>query len=117
VDVTGGRQCLGPNAECSTTLAALGSRLGTGDCSRGPQTAILFRMPIFEYRCERCDHRFEALVFGSKQPACPACAATTLEKQLSTFATHVAGASAARATPGPCGTCGDPRGAGSCSMN
>ena len=74
-------------------------------------------MPIFEYRCRDCDHEFEAIVFGSRQPECPACKATSLEKRLSTFATHVAGASAARATPGPCGSCGDPRGAGSCAMN
>jgi putative FmdB family regulatory protein len=74
-------------------------------------------MPIYEYRCARCDHRFEALVFGSRQPSCPACQGTVLEKQHSTFATHIAGAAAAAAGPGPCGTCGDPRGAGSCSLN
>jgi putative FmdB family regulatory protein len=75
-------------------------------------------MPIFEYRCERCDHHFEAIVFGNRQPeACPACAAADIRKQLSTFATHVPGAAASRAQAGPCGTCGDPRGAGSCSLN
>jgi putative FmdB family regulatory protein len=75
-------------------------------------------MPIFEYRCGHCDHQFEALVFGNRQPeACPACQSTALEKQLSTFATHVAGAAASRAAAGPCGSCGDPRGAGSCSLN
>lgn len=74
-------------------------------------------MPIFEYRCRGCDQTFEAIVFGNRQPACPGCQGTSLDKQHSTFATHVAGSAAARSGPGACGTCGDPRGAGSCSIN
>lgn len=73
-------------------------------------------MPIYEYRCTRCEHRFEALVFGGRQPSCPACQATALEKQISTFATHVSSAAAPSAAV-PCGSCGDPRGAGSCALN
>jgi putative FmdB family regulatory protein len=76
-------------------------------------------MPIYEYRCESCAHRFETLVRGSEQPACPTCGSQTLARELSTFAVSTGGASSAlrSAAPSPCGTCGDPRGAGSCSLN
>ncbi len=42
-------------------------------------------MPIFEYRCEECGHRFEAILFGAQKPECPKCHTAKLEKQLSTF--------------------------------
>jgi putative FmdB family regulatory protein len=42
-------------------------------------------MPLFEYQCRTCGHRFEALVTGSRMPACPRCASGDLEKQHSTF--------------------------------
>jgi putative FmdB family regulatory protein len=43
-------------------------------------------MPLFEYQCSACGHRFEALVIGTRQPdKCPRCAAQTIEKQVSTF--------------------------------
>jgi len=76
-------------------------------------------MPIFEYRCEDCDHHFEAIVYNGKSPHCPSCAGERLEKQLSVFA--VGAATSARFSdspaPGPCGSCGDPRGPGACSLN
>ena len=40
-------------------------------------------MPIFEYRCEECEHEFELLVRGEMTPACPSCESTNLEKLLS----------------------------------
>ncbi|HUI85244.1 MAG TPA: zinc ribbon domain-containing protein [Candidatus Binatia bacterium] len=43
-------------------------------------------MPIFEYRCESCGHRFEAILLGAQTPQCPRCHAEKLEQQLSTFA-------------------------------
>jgi putative FmdB family regulatory protein len=42
-------------------------------------------MPLFEYRCTSCGHRFEALVIGSRTPVCPRCDSEELEKQFSTF--------------------------------
>jgi len=42
-------------------------------------------MPLFEYQCKTCRHRFEALVVGSRRPACPRCTSEELEKQHSTF--------------------------------
>ncbi len=75
-------------------------------------------MPIFEYVCKSCSHRFEAVVVGASKPECPACQSRKLEQQFSVFAV---GASKrptpVRASAAPCGTCGDPRGPGSCSIN
>ena len=75
-------------------------------------------MPIFEYVCKDCDHAFEALVYGSKKAECPKCSSKKLTPQLSVFAAPAKGsANAAPRAAGPCGSCGDPRGPGSCSMN
>jgi putative FmdB family regulatory protein len=76
-------------------------------------------MPLYEYACQECAHQFEALVRGSETPECPACHATSLERRLSRFAAHTGGAASAVRlnAPGPCGSCGDPRGPGACSTN
>jgi len=75
-------------------------------------------MPIFEYVCKSCEHKFEAIVNRSTEVECPACKSKRLEKQLSVFAAAVkSGAGSMEPMPGPCGTCGDPRGPGACSMN
>lgn len=75
-------------------------------------------MPIFEYVCKECDHEFEALIFGQQKAECPKCKSRKLEPQLSVFAMSAksgAGSHPSMAA-GPCGSCGDPRGPGSCSM-
>lgn len=74
-------------------------------------------MPIFEYVCLQCNHRFETLVQGNAVPACPSCRATQLEKQFSSFGVGATADWSASRGPGPCGSCGDPRGPGSCSTN
>jgi putative FmdB family regulatory protein len=75
-------------------------------------------MPIFEYICKECDHHFEALVYGKQKAECPKCHATKLAPQLSVFAVSAKGASSSPApSSGACGSCGDPRGPGACSMN
>jgi putative FmdB family regulatory protein len=76
-------------------------------------------MPLFEYACRGCGHRFEYLTRANQAPACPSCEGRDLERQLSVFAVSTKSGSGAAAfeTPGPCGTCGDPRGPGSCSLN
>lgn len=44
-------------------------------------------MPIFEYACEACDHKFEKLVFNDRvEVACPACQSLRLRKLFSVFA-------------------------------
>jgi len=74
-------------------------------------------MPIFEYICQECHHQFEALVFGKQRAKCPKCDATKLDPQLSVFAVSAKGSSSgAVSSGGACGSCGDPRGAGACSL-
>ena len=73
-------------------------------------------MPIFEYICKECQHEFEALVFGKDKAECPKCHSQKLEPQLSVFAAQTKSASSAPVSAGPCGSCGDARGPGACSM-
>ena len=102
-------------------------------------------MPLYEYRCRKCSRRFETLVFGNEKPACPKCQGKDLEKLWSAFA--VAGSERKSdsddvgggsdfgsdmeggddlggddgadmdASSGGCGSCGDPRGPGSCAIS
>jgi putative FmdB family regulatory protein len=58
-------------------------------------------MPIFEYRCESCGHKFEAIIFGKQKAECPQCHTEKLEQQLSTFA--VSSKSNAAAPAAGCG--------------
>jgi putative FmdB family regulatory protein len=74
-------------------------------------------MPIFEYVCQQCKHHFEAIVQGSQKAACPKCESKRLSQQLSTFAVRGEKSQEAASPSGSCGTCGDPRGPGACSMN
>lgn len=30
-------------------------------------------MPLFNYRCAKCDAEFEMLIFGDEKPTCPQC--------------------------------------------
>ncbi|MDM8524662.1 zinc ribbon domain-containing protein [Desulfococcaceae bacterium HSG8] len=40
-------------------------------------------MPIYEYHCDKCDHNFEYLVFGSDEPECPECKSGGVHKLMS----------------------------------
>ena len=73
-------------------------------------------MPIFEYICKECDHQFEALVYGQQKAECPKCHGSKLAPQLSVFAVSAKGGSTAAPSTGAFGSCGDPRGPGSCSL-
>lgn len=42
-------------------------------------------MPIYEYRCKKCGHTFEALVMGREKVVCDKCGGKGLEKLVSTF--------------------------------
>lgn len=74
-------------------------------------------MPIFEYKCAGCGHRFEKLIRREAEEAslaCPECGQGAPEKELSTFAAH-ANARPAAPAPGPCGAmCPTP---GRCGLN
>lgn len=75
-------------------------------------------MPLYEYECRDCHHHFELLVREQTVLACPSCQSDELEKQLSVFAVGADGPRfKATSAPAGCGSCGDPRGPGACSMN
>ena len=76
-------------------------------------------MPIYEYVCRDCGEAFEELVFGEERPRCPRCESARAEKQFSAFAVGGGAAPGPElgSGPGACGTCGDPRGPGACSLN
>jgi putative FmdB family regulatory protein len=76
-------------------------------------------MPIFEYICQKCNHQFEALIYGDQKAECPKCHGSKLAPQLSVFAVSAKSplSSSSPRPAGPCGSCGDPRGPGSCSIN
>jgi putative FmdB family regulatory protein len=73
-------------------------------------------MPIFEYKCKECDHPFEALIYGEQKASCPKCKSKKLAPQLSVFAVSAKASASAAPSTGGCGSCGDPRGPGACSM-
>ncbi|MCP4118113.1 MAG: zinc ribbon domain-containing protein [Desulfobacteraceae bacterium] len=52
-------------------------------------------MPIFEYKCNKCDKTFETLVLGSDVPQCPSCSSEDLSRLISKcgFVTASSGAS------------------------
>jgi putative FmdB family regulatory protein len=65
-------------------------------------------MPLYEYRCDSCGHRFEVLQrLGEDGEGllCPHCEAPRPSRQLSTFATSAGGSSTA-AVAGGCGAPG-----------
>ena len=73
-------------------------------------------MPIFEYICQDCQHEFETLLFGRDKAKCPKCESQKLSTQLSVFAVSAKSGAGMTASTGACGSCGDPRGAGACSL-
>jgi len=75
-------------------------------------------MPIYEYICQKCNHQFEALLYGKEKAECPKCHATRLAPQLSVFAVSAGSTKRSAASPArsACGSCGDPRGPGACSL-
>ena len=74
-------------------------------------------MPIYEYRCRECETRFERFVSGSARVECPECESRRVDRLLSVFAVSNGTSRAPKETAGACGSCGDPRGPGACSIN
>jgi putative FmdB family regulatory protein len=65
-------------------------------------------MPLYEYRCRECGHRFEVLQRlgqGADGLECPHCGAPGVEKQFSTFSA-TGGESARTSSPGAGSGCG-----------
>ncbi len=67
-------------------------------------------MPIFEYVCQDCGKKFEALIIGSKKAECPSCHGQKLEQQLSSFSARSTGSSTSAMAP--CGVPGAACGTG-----
>ena len=75
-------------------------------------------MPLYDFQCRNCGHRFDDLVRQASDAVCPECDSRKVERLISSFAVKTA-ASAARPCempPGACGSCGDPGGPGACQM-
>ncbi|MBU1156859.1 MAG: zinc ribbon domain-containing protein [Proteobacteria bacterium] len=68
-------------------------------------------MPIYEYKCKKCDHEYEALVMGSADAVeCPKCGSKKKERLMSSFSSSGKGlsslAGAAAASNSGCGGSG-----------
>jgi len=62
-------------------------------------------MPIYEYRCERCETEFEELVFGAdEEVVCPKCGTSSVERKMSAFAFKSGGKFVASGDSG-CASC------------
>ena len=64
-------------------------------------------MPIYEYACTDCGHRFEELVSMNDRDgaqSCPACGRKAVRRKLSVFSAHQDMNRQATA-PGPCSQC------------
>lgn len=64
-------------------------------------------MPLYEYQCSECSHRFEVLQRlgeGSDALTCPECGQASAKKQFSTFSSSAAAGGADTAAVG--GGCG-----------
>ncbi len=77
-------------------------------------------MPIYEYKCDSCETKFEKLIrrhAEEQELSCPKCGERHLSQQYSTFAARAGGGSApseAAAPQCPSGMCSNP---GMCGMN
>lgn len=72
-------------------------------------------MPIFEYRCEDCNTKFEKLVRTGDHVSCPSCGQDHLKTEYSTFAPRANGVKAEPSAPScPGGMCRTP---GMCGLN
>lgn len=65
-------------------------------------------MPIYEYKCNKCNNEFEVIVFRDEQPNCPQCGAENPEKKMSSFGFSVGYKfkSSATGSGGSCASCG-----------
>jgi putative FmdB family regulatory protein len=73
-------------------------------------------MPLYEYICRSCEHRFEALVQRGAAVACPRCRSARLERQLSTFAVGERSAAPRCEGNAACAACCDGAGLARCPI-
>ncbi|MBF0566303.1 MAG: zinc ribbon domain-containing protein [Nitrospirae bacterium] len=63
-------------------------------------------MPIFEYKCCKCNADFEKLVYGDKVIECPACGSSETKKKMSLFGVSGVEKHVHSSGSGGCGSCG-----------
>lgn len=62
-------------------------------------------MPIYEYKCTKCDHIFEILFRSSNERiavACPSCKSSKVDRQMSVFGGKIGNTSAGGAGCASC---------------
>nr|HDM99601.1 zinc ribbon domain-containing protein [Deltaproteobacteria bacterium] len=67
-------------------------------------------MPIYEYKCEKCNKIFESFVLSSRDKMgikCPECGSKEVGKMLSSFSSVSTGP--VSCSPGGASSCGSPR--------
>jgi putative FmdB family regulatory protein len=63
-------------------------------------------MPIFEYKCEKCNTKFEKLVNSNKTEVnCEKCGSEKVERQLSSFSAKVNDSGKQRCSISDCASC------------
>jgi putative FmdB family regulatory protein len=70
-------------------------------------------MPIYEYTCNQCGHRFEewqASMNADAKVQCTKCQSRDVERLVSVFAAQHAEPESVPLPSGGCGRCGDPNG-------
>lgn len=64
-------------------------------------------MPLYEYTCEACGHRFEILQrmgAGSQGVQCPRCGSQEVKRLVSTFASSISGSAPGGSSASSCST-------------
>jgi putative FmdB family regulatory protein len=77
-------------------------------------------MPIYEYVCKGCEHRFEKLVkspTAADRVECPKCGSGKTMRAMSVFAVGSDGGKTSAGAPGGPGMCGRCGGPGPCGMD
>ncbi|MDR4503763.1 MAG: zinc ribbon domain-containing protein [Candidatus Scalindua sp.] len=73
-------------------------------------------MPLYEYRCKKCDKSFEILHKSNEKAVCPECGGKSMEKLFSVFASGGSSDSSLNGT-GPSSSPGCSSGGCGCGMN
>ena len=73
-------------------------------------------MPLYEYRCKKCDKNFEILQKSNEKAVCPECGGKSMEKLFSVFASGGTSEASSR-EGGPSSSPGCGSGGCGCGMN
>ncbi|MDD5757781.1 MAG: zinc ribbon domain-containing protein [Desulfobulbaceae bacterium] len=62
-------------------------------------------MPLYDYRCQQCNHEFELLQLGKELAQCPLCASHDLDRLMSGFSVRGGAKEAGVASSSKCSGC------------